>query len=883
MKFSVFQGTSPKPIGEIDLSTLNMVTMSGHYKPLKLDFKDTIQHYRESLKTDRANGHEDGTDATKAIKNSLPAITPAGIFSHRDNDSCTEYSGMVVFDIDGKAQDPKWMFSDAHNFIDKLEHRKDKHIALAFISPSGDGIKIIAKHGEPKERHRDVYDALKQHYESKYGFKIDSAPDIARLCFLSQTPKVSINTIAEPFQLPELPPALTLHPITDVKSKHHSLSAKISANKQASTSDSDSVKLDAICEWISASGIDITDHYNEWQNIAFGLANSFGEDGRNAFHTISRNHAEYDASKCDAKYTDAIKTHRGLVEFGTVIHLAQSQGFELPAKWQIMDAVWNGTSPTITNPESPKNDNKGAFWDIIVNEKKQTFRAVIDTTKLYRFLASHGIKLFKMQGSEHSILVRIQDNICTEINDSHLKIIVKNHIESLSVPPDIRDVIHNAVSSGNGERFGEKMWPIHFETISNPKFLRDTFSTGFICYKKGIVLIQNDSIKMIPYKDAPALVWENWILKRDSKEMAREDYYKHDYYKFLEMICTPKDSDILDSDRFNALRWSIGYLCHNPQTTDNRYIVHFCEDNTDDMSHGGTGKSIVSKIALRHIKKVDSIGNRSKQLFKSNFPYQNISPDTQIVHFGDVDKKYLMNGFAEDIFESVTDGMHIEKKNQKPIYIDASNLPRMVSTGNAVPQTPDASSRRRFFLMEIYSRFSDEYQPAHEFGRRFFEHEWNDHDWCCFDNIIWECIQYHIANPEKPEYTSLTLLQNQFKTNTHPEWESFIFGYLINKGKPDEEDYKHLSKYAPAPDAVLVSAIGSQDVYDAFKEHCAKIRANHDNVTMQSIKRFMQMSEGMLSLKLPDFQWHYQFKKISTMLGIHMHMIWRIGQGENIE
>ena len=883
MKFSVYQGTSPKPIGEIDLSALHNIVWTGLYRPLGFNYKDTIQRYRQSLANDRANGHEDATEATKAIKNSLPSITPAGIFSHRDNDSCTEYSGMVVFDIDGKDQTPKWTSSDAENFIESIKnisYKLPKHIALAFISPSGDGIKIIAKHSEPKEKHRDVYDALKQHFESLYKVKIDSAPDIARLCFLSQTDHVIFSRNAEPFKLPDIPPALTLQPITDAKSNHQTLSANKSANKQASTSDSDNVKLDAICEWISASGIDITDHYNEWQRIAFGLANEFGEDGRNAFHTISRNHAEYDTTKCDVKYTDAIKTHRGLVGFGTVIDLAQKQGFKLPAKWQIMDAVWNGTSATITNPESPENEDDEKFWNIIVNEKKQTYRAVIDITKLYRFLASHGIKLFKMQGSEHSILVRIQDNKCTPITDSHLKIIVKNYIELLTVPPQIKDAIQNAVSSGNSERFNERMWPIHFDTINNPEFLRDNSLTGFICYTDGIAMIQNDSIKMIPYKEAPGYVWENWIIQRDSKEMAREDYYKHDYYRFLEMICTPKDSDILDSDRFNALRWSIGYLCYNPKTTDNRYIVHFCEDNTDDMSHGGTGKTIVSKISLSHIKKVDSIGNRSKQLKTSSFPYQNISPDTQIVHFGDVDKKYLMNGFAEDIFESVTDGMHIEKKNQKPVYINASNLPRMVSTGNAVPQTPDASSKRRFYLMEIYSRFSDEYQPAHEFGRRFFEHEWNQHDWCCFDNIIWECIQYAIANPKRPEYTSTTLLHNQFKTNTHPEWESFISKLTVKNEGMDRVD---VYKYKPMPDAQLHLFIGSQELYDLFKTYCARIRANHDNVKMSDVKRYMQMTSGMLAMNYPQYTWHYQYKKISAMSGVNMHILWYSENPEQVE
>jgi len=843
--------------------------MSGHYKTLELNFKDTIQHYRESLKRDRDNGHEDGTDATRAIKNNLPAIIPAGIFSHRNNDSCTEYSGMVVLDIDGKSQNPKWTNEDAVNFIEKLERKKDKHIALAFISPSGDGVKIIARHDAPMEKHRDVYDILKQHYESKFGFKIDSAPDIARLCYLSQTAKVCFNNIAEPFQFA---PALSLQPITEIKSNHQTLSANKTANKQTRASDSsDSVKLDALCDWITASGIDITDNYNEWQSIAFGLANSFGEDGRNAFHIISRNHAQYNVNESDAKYSDAIKTHRGQIEFASVIHLAQTSGFILPKPHEIASTLID-------------TEDQDEFWRIVVNEKKKTFRAIIDTSKLYRYLASHGINLYMLNGNEHPVLVRMHNNICTEINDKDLKTIVKHYINTLDVKQDIRDAIHNAVSSGNGERFGEKMWPLHFECISNPVFMRDTISTGYIYYQNEIAVIQSDSIKMIPYKDAPALVWQNWILQRDAKVMAREDYFQHDYYRFMEMVCTPNDSDILDGERFNALRWSLGYLCHNPQTTDSRMIIHFCEDNTEDASEGGTGKTIISRHSLQHIKKVDSIGNRSKQLFKSNFPYQNISPDTQIVHFGDVDKKYLVNGFAEDIFESVTDGMHIEKKNQKPVYISANNLPRMVSTGNAVPQTPDSSSRRRFFLMEIYSRFNDEIHPVHVFGRRFFEHEWNAKDWCCFDNAMFECIQYTIAHPERYEYSSKTLLQNQYKTNTHPEWESFILDYLAHpKSWPDEEDHEHIMRLQPNPDAQLVSAIGTKHLFDAFKEHCARLRVNHDNVTMQSVKRYMHLTQGMFSLLLPDYEWHYQFKKISALHGQNLHLIWRIGDGKHTE
>lgn len=48
-----------------------------------------------------------------------------------------------------------------------------------------------------------------------------------------------------------------------------------------------------IADIIDRSGIDITYTYDRWFRLAFCLANEFGEEGRDIFHKLSRNHPNY--------------------------------------------------------------------------------------------------------------------------------------------------------------------------------------------------------------------------------------------------------------------------------------------------------------------------------------------------------------------------------------------------------------------------------------------------------------------------------------------------------------------------------------------------------------------------------------------------------------
>lgn len=58
--------------------------------------------------------------------------------------------------------------------------------------------------------------------------------------------------------------------------------------------------------------IDITARYSQWIRVAFALANSFGEDGRELFHSISSaGYPKYDHSETDQLYSNCLTNLRG--------------------------------------------------------------------------------------------------------------------------------------------------------------------------------------------------------------------------------------------------------------------------------------------------------------------------------------------------------------------------------------------------------------------------------------------------------------------------------------------------------------------------------------------------------------------------------------------
>lgn len=155
--------------------------------------------WRKPIEAARAAKATGNTDRYAAAKKQLPAVTLSGTFSARRADGLLVHSGLMQVDLDH--------ISDPAATRDQLA--SDPHIAAAFISPGGDGVKAVAM--IDGGRHAEAFQALAAHMRRRYGLDIDPAvKDPARLCFVSYDPDARYNPDARPL------PITPARPLTDL-------------------------------------------------------------------------------------------------------------------------------------------------------------------------------------------------------------------------------------------------------------------------------------------------------------------------------------------------------------------------------------------------------------------------------------------------------------------------------------------------------------------------------------------------------------------------------------------------------------------------------------------------------------------------------------------
>lgn len=132
----------------------------------------------------------------KNAKNMLPAVTWSGTFKAqtRLKDSLVSYSNLVVMDID--------KIDDAKIALLKQQLSADEHVMCVFISPSGNGIKILVKVNSGPENHLAAFLHLQKYFEDTYFVKVDkSGKDECRLCYVSYDPATIIREDSKIFEV----------------------------------------------------------------------------------------------------------------------------------------------------------------------------------------------------------------------------------------------------------------------------------------------------------------------------------------------------------------------------------------------------------------------------------------------------------------------------------------------------------------------------------------------------------------------------------------------------------------------------------------------------------------------------------------------------------
>lgn len=228
------------------------------------------------------------------LKKNLPGVTIGGTFSRRQDDAIIEHSNLICIDIDDC--DPV----DTKSFI-----CADEHTYAAFTSASGNGLAVIFKIDGKK--FREAYVGISQYLFDKYQIITDpTSKNVSRLRFVSFDPDIYVNTKAKKF--------------TEI--------AKKKAEPKPSKTIFVKSDFEAIVREIQQKGVDITDSYDDWFRIGFGIARKFDEAGRDYFHIISANSSKYDPAICDKQYTACLKHPGGSVSIATFYYLAKAAGIQ---------------------------------------------------------------------------------------------------------------------------------------------------------------------------------------------------------------------------------------------------------------------------------------------------------------------------------------------------------------------------------------------------------------------------------------------------------------------------------------------------------------------------------------------------------------------------
>lgn len=166
------------------------VTVFSHVKntdqPFYRDVSYVLERIRSGASKNLVNEIRacDTQQEQHELKLKLPAICFSGKFNKRNDDSLIEHSGLICLDFD-KYKKKTDMYSDIDIFA------KSKYVYSVFVSPSGNGLKVLVKIPADPSKHKNYFNALGKFFNNSH-FDTTSK-NVSRVCYESYDPSIYIN------------------------------------------------------------------------------------------------------------------------------------------------------------------------------------------------------------------------------------------------------------------------------------------------------------------------------------------------------------------------------------------------------------------------------------------------------------------------------------------------------------------------------------------------------------------------------------------------------------------------------------------------------------------------------------------------------------------
>jgi len=149
-------------------------------------------HWKKQINDMRYHVKNGNENEAEEIKSNLPCMTISATFKERrKKDYLESYTGLLHLDYDK---------------LENAEEVKTNLISIpytysAFISPSGNGVKVLVKSDNAMSSHEVAFNSLREYYDKIVSVESDSSvKDITRLCFMSYDPDLYLNETSEVFK-----------------------------------------------------------------------------------------------------------------------------------------------------------------------------------------------------------------------------------------------------------------------------------------------------------------------------------------------------------------------------------------------------------------------------------------------------------------------------------------------------------------------------------------------------------------------------------------------------------------------------------------------------------------------------------------------------------
>lgn len=696
------------------------IQSGGEVEPIKV--LDWIKNGQWKLNIEDLRNTPAGEDYKRA-KQMLPYVTWSGTFDKRGNDHLKQHSGLLCLDIDKCGK----LFGKMRGIV-----VGDKYTYACFTSPGGDGLKVLVKIGGP---HDACFDALKAYYKEQLGITIDaSGRDVSRACFVSYDPALYMNESAVIF-MPRKAVKETASKLSD-EAKEQFLA---SAERKAAYA-----RVMYICQQIKDNGIDITDDYSqEWLMIAMCLAGTFGEAGREFFHTISEQSPKYKKAAADKKFDNALRTTR-FTNCAKLFKIAEDYGID--TRPDAIDVKKTENKKDIFRERLDEEESTetikcyiGKFWITYYDTKSKKAEVKLIYQRLASFLAENGfcrLLILSTIAPDSYKFVRVTDNVVKPVDVQTMK----DFTFQWCAENEIRYQVIEMLIRGSKNYFNANV--LDRIPLVHINFKRDTKHEACLYFKERFYSITADSIMAKPYKEMEGTIWLSSIINRSVALLPADKVAQSDFYRFLLLAVTRREklSDCSEEEKqkFESVCSGIGYMLHGYKDAANARAFNIFDCKISKGSaEGRNGKSMIFK-ALEHVKKGVKIDGKSID-WRNQKLFSEVSLDTSFIYFNDVKKNFDF----ENLFHIITEGLTVIKLYENPFTLTFDDSPKVGLTSNYSLKGDGGSFQDRQFNVELTDFWNPGNKPNDYFKRLFFI-EWDEEQWNAFYSFMMGCIQLYL-------------------------------------------------------------------------------------------------------------------------------------------